>query len=102
MRLTQEEYQEGTNEQVYLMSKEEWKSIFDNLDAQGENSKALASFRKYITQDSMTFQEAIAFLKMKSEEKDQILQMIFAGDKYAKLNFLPVHTFTLPVNTKMQ
>ncbi len=48
----------------------------------------------------MTFQEAIAFLKMKSEEKDQILQMIFAGDKYAKLNFLPVHTFTLPVNTK--
>lgn len=44
----------------------------------------------------MTFQEAIAFLKMKSEEKDQILQMIFAGDKYAKLNFLPVHTFTLP------
>ncbi|WP_407485418.1 protein O-mannosyl-transferase family [Elizabethkingia miricola] len=100
LHLTQEEYQEGTNEQVYLMSKEEWKSIFDNLDAQGENSKALASFRKYITQDSMTFQEAIAFLKMKSEDKDQILQMIFAGDKYAKLNFLPVHTFTLPVNTK--
>ena len=32
----------------------------------------------------MTFQEAIAFLKMKSEDKDQILQMIFAGDKYAK------------------
>ena len=49
LRLTPEEYQEGTNEQVYLMSKEEWKSIFDNLDAQGENSKALTSFRKYIT-----------------------------------------------------
>ncbi len=46
MRLTQEEYQEGTNEQVYLMSKEEWKSIFDNLDAQGENSKSTGFFQK--------------------------------------------------------
>ena len=49
LHLTQEEYQEGTNEQVYLMSKEEWKSIFDNLDAQGENSKAGVFQKIYIT-----------------------------------------------------
>ncbi|AQX06387.1 glycosyltransferase [Elizabethkingia meningoseptica] len=100
LSMGREDYQEGTNDQVYLMGKEEWQNIFDNLEAQGGNTQTLASFRKYITQDSMTFKEAVDFLKMKSEEKDQILQMIFAGDKYAKLNFLPVHKFILPVNAK--
>ena len=46
----------------------------------------------------MTLKEAINFIKIKSDDKDQILKMLFGEDKFEKFNFLPVSKFTLPVN----
>ena len=42
--------------------------------------------------------EAIDFIKVKSEDKDEILKMLFGEAKYEKFNFLPVSKFILPVN----
>lgn len=91
--LNHNEYRDGTNEQIVLIDQEQWQNIFANAPA-GE----LASFRKYLTQDSMTLQEAIQFLRLQSEEKDLIRKMFFGEDKYQKFNFLPVNKFVLPVN----
>ncbi|QCX52654.1 DUF2723 domain-containing protein [Elizabethkingia sp. JS20170427COW] len=98
LTLSYDYYKEGVNDQVYLMDKSVWESIFKSIEEQGAPETALASFRKYLTQDSMTVKEAVQFLKMKSEDKTQILQMIFPGNDYDKLNFLPVSKFVLPVN----
>lgn len=91
--LTHMEYRDGTNEQIYLIDQEQWHNIFANAPA-GE----LASFRKYLTQETMTLKEAIQFLRTQSEEKDLILKMFFGEDNYQKFNFLPVSKFILPVN----
>ncbi len=96
--LSHNEYREGTNDQIYLMTPNDWKGIFDNLQEQGAPETAFAGFRKFITQDSMTMKEAINFIKHKSAEKDEILKMIFGEEKYEKFNFLPVSKFILPVN----
>ena len=96
--LTHEDYREGSNDQVYMMSKDDWSNIFSNLKDQGAPDTELAQFKKYLTQDSMTLKEAVNFLKMKSPEKDEIVKMIFGDERYEKFNFLPVSKFVLPVN----
>jgi hypothetical protein len=96
--LTHNDYREGNNDQIYMMGPEDWKGIFDNLKEQGAPETALANFRKYMTADSMTVQEAIHFIKQKSADKDEVLKMIFGEDKYEKFNLLPVSKFILPVN----
>lgn len=96
-QLTHEDYRDGTNDQIFTMTPEDWENMFANLKDQGAPAEAMASFRKYLTQDSMTLKEAVAFLKMKSPDKDQILQMLY-GEKYERMNFLPVSKFILPVN----
>ncbi len=96
--LNHEDYRDGTNDQVYLMSPEDWKNVFANLKDQGAPETAFAGFRKFMTQDSMTMKEAIDFIKVKSEDKDEILKMLFGEAKYEKFNFLPVSKFILPVN----
>jgi len=96
--LNHEDYRDGTNDQIYLMSPEDWKNVFANLKDQGAPETAFAGFRKFMTQDSMTMKEAIDFIKAKSEDKDEILKMLFGEAKYEKFNFLPVSKFILPVN----
>lgn len=96
--LNHEDYRDGTNDQIYLMSPEDWKNVFANLKDQGAPETAFAGFRKFMTQDSMTMKEAIDFIKVKSEDKDEILKMLFGEAKYEKFNFLPVSKFILPVN----
>ncbi len=96
--LNHEDYRDGTNDQVYLMTKKDWENVFANLKDQGAPETAFAEFRKYLTQDSMTMKEAMNFIKIKSEDKDEILKMIFGEAKYEKFNFLPVSKFVLPVN----
>ena len=96
--LTHEDYREGSNDQVFLMSKDDWANIFANLKDQGAPETQFAQFRKYLTQDSITLKEAVNFLKMKSPEKDEIVKMIFGEERYEKFNFLPVSKFILPVN----
>ncbi|WP_345988129.1 DUF2723 domain-containing protein [Chryseobacterium sp. Chry.R1] len=97
-QLTHEDYRDGVNDQIYLMKKEDWQNIFNNLQEQGASSTEFQAFRKYLTQDSITLKEAINFIKMKSPEKDEILKMIFGEARYEKYNFLPVSKFILPVN----
>ncbi|OWK72933.1 glycosyltransferase [Flavobacteriaceae bacterium JJC] len=96
--LKHEDYRDGTNDQIYLMSKEDWKNVFANLKDQGAPDTAFAGFRKFETQDSMTLKEAMNFIKVKSEDKDEILKMLFGEAKYEKFNFLPVSKLVLPVN----
>ncbi|MDV3558856.1 glycosyltransferase [Elizabethkingia anophelis] len=98
LSMSHENYKEGVNDQVYVMSKEDWNAIYKNLESQGAPGTVLSSFRKYLVQDSMTMKDAVNFLKMKSEDKDTVLKFIFGDDKYEKLNFLPVSKFVLPVN----
>lgn len=93
-----EDYRDGTNDQIFLMSTKDWENIFANLKDQGAPDTSFAEFRKYLTQDSMTMKEAVNFIKMKSDNKDEILKMIFGEAKYEKFNFLPVSKFVLPVN----
>ncbi len=95
---THEEYRDGTNDQIYLMSKKEWEIVFANLKDQGAPPEAFAGFRKYLTQDSMTVKDAVNFLKMKSADKDEVLKMVFGEEKYERMNFIPVSKFILPVN----
>ncbi|SFI65820.1 Protein of unknown function [Kaistella treverensis] len=95
---THEDYRDGTNDQIYLMTPKDWENIFANLKDQGAPETAFANFKKYLTNDSMTVKEAVNFIKNKSEEKDEILKMIFGDEKYEKFNFLPVSKFVLPVN----
>ncbi|WP_292010314.1 DUF2723 domain-containing protein [Chryseobacterium sp.] len=97
-QLTHDDYRDGVNDQVYLMKKEDWKNIFDNLEQQGAPATELQMFRKYLVQDSMTLKEAVNFIKFKSPQKDEILKMIFGEERYEKYNFLPVTKFILPVN----
>ena len=96
--LTHDLYRNGSSDQIYLMGKDEWKGLFENLKEQGAPETALGSYRKYLTQDSMTVKEAVNFLRTKSEDKDQLLKMLFGEEKYERFNFLPVKKFILPVN----
>ncbi|QOW09471.1 DUF2723 domain-containing protein [Kaistella flava (ex Peng et al. 2021)] len=95
---THEDYRDGTNDQIFLMSKKDWQNIFANMKEQGAPDDVFPEFRKFLTQDSMTLKEAVNFIKIKSDDKDQILKMIFGEAKYEKFNFLPVSKFILPVN----
>jgi hypothetical protein len=97
-QLTHDDYKDGVNDQIYVMKKEDWQNIFSNLQEQGAPSTEFQSFKKYLTQDSITLKEAMSFLKMKSAEKDEVLKMIFGETRYEKYNFLPVSKFILPVN----
>ncbi|PTT42050.1 DUF2723 domain-containing protein [Chryseobacterium sp. HMWF028] len=94
---THEEYRDGVNDAVYLMTKQNWERIFQMLKEQGEPDTAFQEFRKYLTQDSLTLKDAMKFLKLKSPEKDKLLKM-YVGEKYEKYNILPVSKFILPVN----
>jgi len=96
--LNHEDYRDGSNDQIFLMSPEDWKNVFSNLKDQGASEETFAEFRPFLTKDSMTLKEAINFIKIKSDDKDQILKMLFGEDKFEKFNFLPVSKFTLPVN----
>lgn len=96
-QFTHEDYRDGTNDQVYLMGKSDWKAFFDHLHEAGISEDTYADFKKYTTQDSMTLKDAMKFLKVKSTQKDEVLKMLF-GERYERLNFLPVSNFILPVN----
>lgn len=98
--LNHDDYRDGTNDQIYLMSKEDWNNIFANLQDQGAPPETFVGFRKFLTQDSMTLKEAIDFIKINSEDKNEILKMLFGEAKFEKFNFLPVSKFILPVNKK--
>jgi hypothetical protein len=93
-----EDYRDGSNDQIYLMSKDDWENIFANLKDAGAPEEPFAEFKKYLTQDSMTLKEAVNFIKHKSAGKDEILKMLYGEEKYEKFNFLPVSKFILPVN----
>ena len=97
-QLTHDDYRDGVNDQIYMMKKEDWEGVFSMLKEQGAPDTEFQSFRKYLTQDSLTLKQAIEFIKFKSPEKDELLKMYFGEEKYEKYNILPVNKFILPVN----
>lgn len=100
LTLTAKDYDQGVNDQIYLMDKTAWQQLFQSVQQQGGSVAEFAPFQKYLTQDSMTVKDAINFIKMKSPAKNEILKMLFGTEKYEKLNFLPVNKFILPVNVQ--
>ncbi|RQP13564.1 MAG: DUF2723 domain-containing protein [Chryseobacterium sp.] len=96
--MTHEHYREGANDQVYLMTSDDWQALFENLAEAGAPPTAFAQFRKYITQDFMTLKDAMNFLKTHSEEKDELMKMLFRQDDVSRFNLLPVNKLVLPVN----
>lgn len=96
--MTHEDYRDGVNDQIYMMKKADWEGLFSMLKDQGAPETEFQQFRKFLTQDSMTFKEAMNFIKTKSPEKDELLKMYFGEEKYEKYNILPVNKFILPVN----
>lgn len=97
-QLTHADYRDGTNDQIFVMTKKDWQNIFANLKDAGAPDTAMSEYRKYLSQDSMTFKEAMNFINSKSEDKNQILKMVFGDEKFEKFNLLPVCKFILPVN----
>lgn len=96
---THEDYRDGSNDQIYLMTKKDWQNIFANLQQAGAPETEFAEYRKFLEQDSMTVKDAVNFLKQKSENKTEILKMIFGeNSKTERFNFIPVSKFVLPVN----
>ena len=96
--LNHEDYRDGTNDQVVVLTGEDWKNFIQNNIDQGLPASMFEPYKKYITQDSMSIKEAVNFLKKKSPEKDEILKLLFGEEKYERFNFLPVSKFVLPVN----
>ncbi len=96
--LNHSDYRDGTNDQVYVFTKDDWAELFNSLKDRGFPDNAFPSFRKYATMDSISMKEAVNFLKIKSQEKDDILKMLFGEDKYDRFNFIPSNKFYLPVN----
>ncbi len=95
----QEDYRDGANDQIYMMTKKDWENIFANLKQAGAPETEFAEYRKFLTQDSLTVKEAVSFLKQKTENKTEILKMIFGeNSKTERFNFIPVSKFVLPVN----
>ncbi len=96
--LTHEEYRDGTNDQVVLLSAEDWKNFIQNNVDAGVPESLFEPYKKYMVQDSMNIKDAVNFLRKRSPEKDEILKLLFGEDKYERFNFLPVSRFVLPVN----
>lgn len=96
--LNHEDYRDGTNDQVVVLDAEDWKNfIQNNIDA-GVPESLFEPYKKYMVQDSMSIKDAVNFLKIKSESKDEILKLLFGEEKFERFNFLPVAKFVLPVN----
>ncbi|MFC6268840.1 glycosyltransferase family 117 protein [Frigoriflavimonas asaccharolytica] len=96
--LVHEDYREGSNDQIVIFDTETLGRIIKNYTEQGYPASTFAPFTKYLTQDSMTVQEAMKFIRTKSPEKDEMVKILFGEDRYEKFNFLPVSKFTIPVN----
>lgn len=96
--LNHEDYRDGSNDQVVVMTPENWKYFIKNNVEAGQSESIFEPYKKYLTQDSMNIKEAVNFLKKKSPEKDEILKLLFGEEKYQRYNFLPVSKFVLPVN----
>lgn len=96
--LNHDEYRDGSNDQVVVLTPENWKYFIQNNVDAGTSESVFEPFKKYLTQDSMNIKEAVNFLKEKSADKDAVLKLLFGESKYERYNFLPVSKFVLPVN----
>lgn len=95
--LTHAEYRDGTNDQILIFNKERWKELFEGLESEGMGDK-FRNYRKYAEVDSVSVQEAMIFLKSKSQEKEEILKMLFGEERYERLNLIPSNKLYIPVN----
>ena len=96
--LNHDDYRDGTNDQVVVLTAEDWKNFIQNNVNNGVPEEVFAPYKKYMVQDSMSIKDAVNFLKIKSESKNEILKLLFGEEKYERFNFLPVSKFVLPVN----
>lgn len=96
--LQHEEYRDGTNDQIVVFDKDNLENFIKGNIEQGAPESIFEPFKKYITQDSMTVQQALQFLRQKSPQKDEMLKVLFGEERYEKFNFLPVSKFIIPVN----
>ena len=67
--LTHEEYRDGTNDQVVLLSAEDWKNFIQNNVDAGVPESLFEPYKKYMVQDSMNIKDAVNFLRKKKSRK---------------------------------
>ncbi len=96
--LSHEHFREGVNDQIYVMSKDQWQDLLSDLPGRGLSSAQMEEFQKFKQMDSMPIKEALEFLKRKSPGKDAILKILFGEGKYERFNILPVSKLVIPVN----
>ncbi|MDR1877804.1 MAG: DUF2723 domain-containing protein [Flavobacteriaceae bacterium] len=98
--LVHEEYRDGVNDQVILLSHDFWKQIFKGLPADSIPADFI-QFKKYAVQDSISAKEAINFLKDKNAQTAAKELYTYVTEKDYKgedIGFLPVKKIYLPVN----
>ena len=98
--LNHDEYRDGVNDQVILLSRDFWKQIFDNIPADSIPPN-IAEFKKFAVKDSLTAKEAINFLKNKKDQAAiKELYTYFTERDYrdTDVGFIPVNKICLPVN----
>ncbi|MGM5629758.1 DUF2723 domain-containing protein [Apibacter raozihei] len=94
--MSHEEYRDGVNDQVILLSHNTWKQLFASFPNDSIPAE-FAPFKKYAVQDSMSAKDAIAFLKDKKIQKavKSLYAKDFGGRDYG---FLPLNKIYIPVN----
>lgn len=92
-----EEYRDGANDELHVFSQQDWKDMFASMAQDSVAPDQLSEFIPYLTKDSMTAKEAIAFLRHKSPQKEAVTQMIY-DKSYKECNILPVNKIVIPVN----
>ncbi len=96
--LKHEDYREGVNDQIYVMSPDQWKDLFASLGDRGLSEGQFKEFEKFLTQDRMSVKDALKFLRTPSEAKNTLLKLLFGESKYDRFNILPVSKLVIPVN----
>lgn len=73
--LTHEEYRDGTNDQVVLLSAEDWKNFIQNNVDAGVPESLFEPYKKYGSR-FYEHQRRCKFLKKKKSRKDEILKLL--------------------------
>ncbi|MDR2122451.1 MAG: DUF2723 domain-containing protein [Flavobacteriaceae bacterium] len=100
--LVHEEYRDGVNDQVMLLSHDFWKQIFGGLPTDSIPPDYV-QFKKFTVQDSLSAKEAIDFLKDKKVQTTikELYSYVTERDyQGSDVGFLPVNKIYLPVNKK--
>ncbi len=93
-----QEYRDGVNENIKILPKKDLEYLLTEIPKQQSIPINYFNYvRSYLEKDSISVQEAMAFIRKKDVGKDIILSVIY-GEESKNQNFLPSGKFYMPVN----